>query len=60
MEVLKSITNPSQHPGELPEEKKPQSSAQLLEWAHVDNDTVLKELKTKTGGLSTALVIPGH
>jgi P-type Mg2+ transporter len=53
MEVPKSIDNPPQQPGNLSAEKKSQSSDQLLEKAHADNDTVLKELKSQTGGLST-------
>ena len=53
MEVPKSIDNPPQQPGDLSAEKKSQSSDQLLEKAHADNDTVLKELKSQTGGLST-------
>jgi Mg2+-importing ATPase len=54
MEVPKSIAKPSQHQGDLTAEKKPQSSDQLLEKARADSDTVLKELKSQTGGLSTA------
>jgi Mg2+-importing ATPase len=53
MAVPKSIATPAQHPSDLSVAKKSQFSDQLLEKAHVDNDTVLKELESQTGGLST-------
>jgi Mg2+-importing ATPase len=53
MEVPKSIAHPARQPGDLSVEKKSQFSDQLLEKAHADNDTVLKELGSQLSGLST-------
>jgi P-type Mg2+ transporter len=53
MEVPKSIAHPARQPGDLSVETKSQFSEQLLEMAHADNDTVLKELGSQLSGLST-------
>src|SRR5512146_1870787 len=54
MEVPQRIANPSQRPGDFSIEKKSHTSDQLLETAHAENDTVLKDLKSQLSGLSAA------
>jgi len=54
MEDPKQITNPTRHPPVPAVENKSQSSTQILEKAHADNETVLKELQSQLNGLSTA------
>jgi magnesium-transporting ATPase (P-type) len=46
--------NPSQQPGSSAHEKRPHVSADLLEKARADADTVLTELETRLEGLSQA------
>ena len=52
MEISKKTLNASQHPGNLSGGNGPHYSAQLLEKAHADTDTVLKELGSQPDGLS--------
>ena len=52
MENSKKILNSSQHPDKLSGGNGPHYSAQLLEKAHADTDTVLKELGSQADGLS--------
>jgi Mg2+-importing ATPase len=54
MGVQKTTLNPSQRLGNLPGEKAAHFSDQLLEKARADNDTVLKQLKSRLNGLSAA------
>ena len=54
MEIPKKIPNPPQHPGIPPGGNGAHYSAELLEKAHADNDTVLKELGSQLDGLSEA------
>ncbi len=52
MQVPKGIANLSEHPGDHSIASKTQSSGELIEKARANNETVLKELKSQTGGLS--------
>lgn len=54
MEVPQKNANPVQHSDDVSAGKKSQISAELLEKARSDTDTVLKELKSQLSGLSTA------
>jgi Mg2+-importing ATPase len=54
MAIQKTTLEKSQRPVNSPGVNSTHSSDQLLEKAHTDTATVLKELKTQTGGLSTA------
>jgi hypothetical protein len=54
MGLAKTNPNLSQRPVNLVRGKEAKVSAQLLEKAHVDTDTVLKELKSGIDGLSQA------
>ena len=57
MGELKTTLNPSQRLGNLQGEKGAHISDQLLETAHADSDTVLKELKSQS--LPTHAADPG-
>jgi Mg2+-importing ATPase len=52
MEISKKTLNASQHTGNLPGANGAHYSAELLEKAHADTDTVLKELESQLDGLS--------
>ncbi|MGA2172841.1 MAG: cation-transporting P-type ATPase, partial [Sedimentisphaerales bacterium] len=52
MEISKKTLNASQHPGNLPGKNGTHYSVQLLEKAHADTDTVLKELGSQLNGLT--------
>jgi P-type Mg2+ transporter len=52
MEISKKTPNASQHPGNLPGGNGTHYSAELLEKARADTDTVLKELGSQLNGLS--------
>ena len=54
MEISKKTLNTSQHPGNLPGADGTNYSAELLEKARADTDTVLKDLGSQLGGLSEA------
>ena len=53
MESPQKNANPVQHSDDVSAGKKSQISAELLEKARSDTDTVLKELKSQLSGLST-------
>ena len=52
MEISKKTLNTSQHSGNLPGANGVHYSAELLEKARADTDTVLKELESQLDGLS--------
>ena len=54
MEISKKTLNASQRPGNLPGGNGAHYSAELLEKARADTDTVLKELGSQLSGLSEA------
>ena len=54
MKISKKTLSASQHMGDLPDGNGARNSEQLLEKAHADTDTVLKELKSQPDGLSDA------
>ena len=54
MEISKKTPNASQHPGNHPGGNGANNSAELLEKARADTDTVLKDLGSQLGGLSEA------
>ena len=54
MEISKKTLNASQQPGNLPGGNRAHYSAELLEKARADTDTVLKELESQLSGLTEA------
>jgi len=52
MEISEKTLNASQQPGNLPGGNRTHYSAELLEKARADTDTVLKELESQLNGLS--------
>ncbi|MGA2071752.1 MAG: magnesium-translocating P-type ATPase [Sedimentisphaerales bacterium] len=54
MEISKKALNASQQPGNLPGGNGAHYSAELLEKARADTDTVLKELESQLSGLTEA------